>query len=128
MRAYLPIRHSDLSSFLSTQSFNVDQVFAPTVSFINENQDCDEEEIEYLLSILASKIALELRTSKTSPGLVLAIELDDSQCAISYEDSITLSAPLRWDQVQCAFLSHEGDGELIWFATQEISQELDNWK
>lgn len=128
MRAYLPIRHSDLSGFLSTQSHDADHVFAPTASFINANQDCDEEEIEYLLSILAGEIALELRTSKTSPGLVLAIELDDSQCGESYEDSITLSAPLRWDQVQCALLSNEGDGELIWFATQEISQELDNWK
>lgn len=128
MRAYLPIRHSDLSGFLSTQIYDADHVFALTASFINENQDCDEEEIEYLLSILAGETALELRTSKTSPGLVLAIELDDSQCGESYENSITLCAPLRWDQVQCALLSHEGDGELIWFATQEISQELENWK
>lgn len=128
MRAYLPIRHSDLSGFLSTQSLDADQVFAPTASFIHENSDCDEEEIEYLLSMLAGEIALEFRTSKTSPGLVLAIELDDSQCGESYEDSITLSAPLRWDQVQCALLTHEGDDELIWFATQEISQELDSWK
>ena len=128
MRAYLPIRYSDLSGFLSTQSLAADRAYAPTASFIDENSDCNEEEIEYLLSILAGESALEIRTAKTSPGLVLAIELDDSQCGESYKDSIALSAPLRWDQVQCALLAHEGDAELIWFATQEIAQELDNWK
>ena len=128
MRAYLPICHSDLEGFLLTQSFNAVEVFAPTQSFIDENQDCDEEEIEFLLSIMAGRTAFELRTSKKSPGLVLAIELDTVQSAESKDNSITLTAPLRWDQVQCALLTYGESEELIWFATQEISAELENWK
>jgi len=128
MRAYLPICHSDLVGFLLTRSFDVAGVFAPTQSFIDENADCDEEEIEFLLSIMAGEAALELRTSMTSPGLVLAIELDTVQGTESYENSITLTAPLRWDQVQCALLAYGESEELIWFATQEISTEIDNWK
>jgi hypothetical protein len=128
MRAYLPISHSDLSGFLASQSFDADQVFAPTPAFISENLDCDEEEIEYLLSVLAGESALQLRVSQAGPGLVLAIELENSQCGESYEDSLTLTAPIMWSQVQCALLAHHGDDELIWFATQEIEQELDHWK
>ena len=128
MRAYLPISHSDLVGFLLTQSFDVVGVFAPTQSFIEENQDCDEEEIEFLLSIIAGEAALELRTSKAAPGLVLAIELDAVQGVESYENSVTLTAPLRWDQVQCALLAYGESEDLIWFATQEISTELVNWK
>ena len=128
MRAYLPISHSDLVGFLLAQSFDVVGVFAPTQSFIDENADCDEEEIEFLLSIMAGEAALELRTSMTSPGLVLAIELDTAAGSESYENSISLTAPLRWDQVQCALLAYGKSEELLWFATQEISTELDNWK
>ena len=128
MRSYLPISHSDLAGFLASQSFDADQVFAPTPAFINENLDCDEEEIEYLLSVLAGESALELRGSQAGPGLVLAIELESSQCGENYKDSLTLTAPITWSQVQCALLAHHGDDELIWFATQEIEQELDNWR
>ncbi len=128
MRAYLPITHSNLLDFLFTESFKADVAFAPTQSFIDANADCDEEEIEYLLSLLAGQAALELRASQSSPGLVMAIELDDEQCGLSGEDSIALNLAIKWDQVQCALLSHDGDDELVWFATQEISVEIDKWK
>lgn len=128
MRAYLPITHSNLLDFLFTESFKADVAFAPTQSFIDANAGCDEEEIEYLLSLLAGQAALELRASQSSPGLVVAIELDDEQCGLSGEDSIALNLAIKWDQVQCALLSHDGDDELVWFATQEISVEIDKWK
>lgn len=128
MRAYLPISHSDLAGFISSQSFEADRVFAPTNIFVNENMDCDQEEIEYLLSISAGQAAIGIRKNHTAPGLVLAIELDDAQSGESFEDSLTLILPITWSQVQCALLAYENDDELIWFATQEIVQELDNWK
>lgn len=128
MRAYLPITHSNLLDFLFTESFKADVAFAPTQSFIDANADCDEEEIEYLLSLLAGQAALELRASQSSPGLVVAIELHDEQCGLSGEESIALNLAIKWDQVQCALLSHDGDDELVWFATQEISVEIDKWK
>lgn len=127
MRAYLPILHSDLLEFLKSGSFDAAIVFAPTESFVSENLECDEEELEYLLSRNAGKAALDLRTSATSPGIVLALELDGTQSGECQAASLKLNSPLRWNQVQCALISYADEDELLWFATQEISQELQNW-
>jgi hypothetical protein len=128
MRAYLPISHKDLEAFLLSKSIDADQVLAPTPAFVSDNLDCDEEELEYLLSIAAGQEALELRLSEKAPGIVLAFEVTDDQIAENYEDSITLKTALPWDLVQCALLAFQGDEELIWFATQEIEIHLAEWK
>jgi hypothetical protein len=128
MRAYLPISHKDLEAFVLTKSIDADEVFAPTPAFVLDNLDCDEEELEYLLSIAAGEEALELRLSEKAPGIVLAFEVTEEQIAENYEDSITLNAPLPWDQLQCALLAFQGDDELVWFATQEIEIHLAEWK
>jgi hypothetical protein len=128
MRAYLPISHKDLEAFVLTKSFDADEVFAPTQAFVSDNSDCDEEELEYLLSIAAGEEALDLRLTEKAPGIVLAFEVTDEQIAESYEDSITLKTPLPWDQLQCALLAFSGDDELVWFATQEIEIHLAEWK
>ncbi len=128
MRAYLPISHKDLEACVLTKSIDADEVFAPTPAFVADNLDCDEEELEYLLSIAAGEEALELRLSEKAPGIVLAFEITDEQIAEKYEDSITLKTPLPWDQLQCALLAFHGDDELVWFATQEIEIHLAEWK
>lgn len=128
MRAYLPISHKDLEAFVLSKSIEADQVFAPTTAFVSDNLDCDEEELEYLLSVTAGEAALELRLSEKAPGIVLAFEITDEQIAESYEDLITLKTALPWDQVQCALLAFQGDDELVWFATQEIEIHLPEWK
>jgi hypothetical protein len=128
MRAYLPISHKDLEAFLLSKSIDADQVLAPTPAFVSDNLDCDEEELEYLLSIAAGQEALELRLSEKAPGIVLAFEVTDDQIAENYEDSITLKTALPWDLVQCALLAFQGDEELVWFATQEIEIHLAEWK
>jgi len=127
MRAYLPILHSDLLEFLKSGSFDAAIVFAPTEFFVSENHECDEEELEYLLSRSAGEAALDLPASATSPGIVLALELDSSQAGESQGASLKLNSALRWNQVQCALISYANEDELLWFATQEISQELHNW-
>ena len=128
MRAYLPISHKDLEAFVLTKSIDADEVFAPTPAFVADNLDCDEEELEYLLSVAAGEEALELRLSEKGPGIVLAFEVTDEQIAESYEDSITLKTALPWNQLQCALLVLQGDDELVWFATQEIEIHLAEWK
>lgn len=128
MRAYLPILHSDLEVFIRTGSFQAQAVFAPTDIYKSENSECDEEEIEYLLSISAGEAALVLCTSASSPGLVLALELEEPQSGESHEALLQLNSPITWSQVQCALLAYANEDELLWFATQEISQELENWK
>ncbi len=128
MRAYLPISHKDLEAFVLTKSIEADEIFAPTQAFVSNNLDCDEEELEYLLSVSAGEEALDLRLSDKAPGIVLAFEVTDEQIAESYEDSMTLKSALPWDQVQCALLAFQGDDELVWFATQEIEIHLAEWK
>ena len=128
MRAYLPISHKDLEGFVSSKSLEVDELYAPTIHFEVENPDCDEEELEYLLSIAAGQEALELRLSEKAPGMVVAFEIEKDQIAEHYAQSITLSSSLRWDQVQCALLAFQGDDELVWFATQEIELHMGEWK
>ena len=128
MRAYLPISHKDLEAFVQSKSLDVDEVFAPTQAFVADNLDCDEEELEYLLSVAAGVEALELRLFEKAPGIVLAFEITDEQIAESYDDSITLKTALPWEQLQCALLAFQGDDELVWFATQEIEIHLAEWK
>ena len=128
MRAYLPLSHKDLEGFVSSKSLEVDELYAPTIHFEVENPDCDEEELEYLLSIAAGQEALELRLSEKAPGIVVAFEIEKDQIAEHYAQSITLSSSLRWDQVQCALLAFQGDDELVWFATQEIELHMGEWK
>lgn len=128
MRTYLAISHSELESFISILTMEVETLFAPTSDFLIDNDDCDSEELEYLLSVAAGEKALELRESTLAPGLVLAIEIDYNQVDKESADSLTLNSPIRWDQVQCALLAYEDEDELTWFATQEIADELASWK
>jgi len=128
MRAYLPITHKDLESFLTDRTLETDELYAPTIHFVVENPDYDEEELEYLLSVAAGEEALELRQSEKAPGIVVAFEIEREQIAEQYAQSITLTSPLQWDQVQCVLLAFQGDDELVWFATQEIDLHLAEWK
>ena len=128
MRAYLPITQKDLEGFVLTKSLEVDELYAPTIHFVVENPELDEEELEYLLSVAAGEEALELRLSEKAPGIVVAFEIEKEQIAEHYAQSITLTSSVQWDQVQCALLAFEGDDELVWFATQEIELHLAEWK
>ena len=128
MRAYLPISHDELAAFLNSGSKELESILAPTPFYVGENEDLDEEEIEYLLSIEAAQSALELRSSNKAPGIVLAIELEPQQVNTVNENSVTLNSAITWAQVQCALLLFPDDEELIWFATQEIEINMGEWK
>ena len=128
MRAYLPITQKDLEGFVLSKSLEVDELYAPTIHFVLENPELDEEELEYLLSVAAGEEALELRLSEKAPGIVVAFEIEKEQIAEHYAQSITLTSWVQWDQVQCALLAFQGDDELVWFATQEIELHLAEWK
>lgn len=128
MRAYLPIAHKDLESFVINKSLEVDELYAPTIHFVVENPDCDDEELEYLLSIAAGEAALALRLSENAPGIVVAFEIEKEQIGEHYAQSITLVSSVQWDQVQCALLAFPSDDELVWFATQEIDLHMAEWK
>ena len=55
MRAYLPLSHDELAAFLNNGSKELESILAPTPFYVGENEDLDEEEIEYLLSLEAAQ-------------------------------------------------------------------------
>lgn len=128
MRAYLPLSHDELAAFLNNGSKELESILAPTPFYVGENEDLDEEEIEYLLSLEAAQTSMEMRPSNKAPGIVLAIELEAQQVYTVNENSVTLNLPITWEQVQCALLLFPDEEELIWFATQEIEINLGEWK
>jgi hypothetical protein len=128
VRTYLPISHKELENFLEAKTIDANIMYAPTPSFQEENVDCNEEELEYLLSVIAGEKALDLCLTQQAPGIVLALEIADQQIGETYADQITLTSAIVWEQVQCALLAFRGDDELVWFATQEIEPHLSEWK
>ena len=128
MRAYLPLSHDELAAFLNTGSKELESILAPTPFYVGENEDLDEEEIEYLLSLEAAQASMGMRPSNKAPGIVLAIELEAQQVNTVNENSVTLNSPITWEQVQCALLLFPDEEELIWFATQEIEINVGEWK
>ena len=128
MRTYLPISYKELENFLEAKTLDVNLAYAPTPSFQEENIDCDEEELEYLLSVIAGEKALDLCLTQKAPGIVLALEIAQQQIGETYADHITLTSAILWEQVQCALLAFRGDDELVWFATQEIESHMNEWK
>jgi hypothetical protein len=128
VRTYLPISHKELENFLEARTLDVNLAYAPTPSFQEENIDCDEEELEYLLSVIAGEKALDLCLTQKAPGIVLALEIAQQQIGEIYADHITVTSAILWEQVQCALLAFRGDDELVWFATQEIESHMNEWK
>ncbi len=127
MRGYLPISIEQLSSFMNTGEITVDRVFAPTIKFLTSHSDLDQEEVEYELSLLAAAVSLSQRAEGNSQALILALELDKNQIGADGQESVEITSILRWNQVQCAFLCNAMDDELVWFATQEIADQLPTW-
>jgi hypothetical protein len=128
VRTYLPISHKELENFLEARTLDVNLAYAPTPSFQEENIECDEEELEYLLSVIAGEKALDLCLTQKAPGIVLALEIAQQQIGETYADHITVTSAILWEQVQCALLAFRGDDELVWFATQEIESHMNEWK
>jgi hypothetical protein len=127
MRGYLPVTAEEISSFLGTGSMECGPLYAPTIKFLTANSDLDEEQGEYLLSMLAADEAMEMRVELSGPAFLLALEISDSQVAEHGENFVNLKEDGRWEDVQCAFLVSPDGDELTWFATQEIPAALPNW-
>jgi hypothetical protein len=127
MRGYLPVTVEEIAAFLDSQSMECGPLYAPTIKFLTAHSDMDEEEGEFVLSMLAADEALEMRTNLQGPGFILALEVSDPEIAEHGENFVILKDLAKWESVQCAFLVSSDGEELTWFATQEIKPSLDNW-
>ena len=126
MRAYIGVTASEVQEFLQSGEFDVSDAYAATPTFIYSNSDLDEEEVEYTLSLIAAEDAVELLDA-SGTACVLSLEVPESIIEVEHEMSISLTAPLQWDYVQCCFEVSPDGQELTWFATQEIASNLVTW-
>jgi hypothetical protein len=126
MRSYLPVTADEIQAFLKTGEMECGPLYAPTIKFLVAHSDMDEEEGEFLLSMLAADEALEMRSDLNKPGLILSLEIEDSEISEHGENFILLKGLANWETVQCAF-EVSLEEELTWFATQEIAPALDRW-
>ena len=115
MRAYLALSIEEVRDFYAKKSFNPEIVYAPTIKFITENPELDEEEAEYEISIIAAR---------NSGGYVIALEIPEKQITQHFEESVELNSNLVWENVEALFVYDSVDDELTWYATQEISDFL----
>jgi hypothetical protein len=127
MRGYLPVTVEEISAFLESQTMECGPLYAPTIKFLTANSEMDEEEGEFILSMLAADEALEMRTNPAKPGFILALEVSDPEIAEHGENFVILKDVAKWESVQCAFLVSSDGEELTWFATQEIKPALQEW-
>ena len=127
MRGYLPVTVEEIAAFLESHSMECGPLYAPTIKFLTANSEMDEEEGEFLLSMLAADEALEMRANPKGAGFVLAIEVSDPEIAEHGENFVILKDLAKWENVQCAFLVSPDGEELTWFATQEIKPALSDW-
>jgi hypothetical protein len=127
MRGYVAMTAKEVQEFLASGTFDVSDIYAPTSQFIVDNQDLDDEEIEYTLSMVAAEDATEMKTPDSGAACVLAFEIPAYIISESHDMSVSLSAPLQWENVDCLFeVSSDGE-ELTWFATQEIAENIQGW-
>ena len=103
-------------------------LYAPTIKFLTANSEMDEEEGEFLLSMLAADEALEMREDSNQLGFILALEVSDQEISEHGENFVLLKDSAKWESVQCAFSVSPDGEELTWFATQEISPALEQWR
>jgi hypothetical protein len=127
MRGYVAMTAKEVQEFLASGTFDVSDIYAPTSQFIVDHQDLDDEEIEYTLSMVAAEDVLEMKSATSGAACVLAFEIPANVISDSHDMSVSLSAPLIWENVDCLFeVSSDGE-ELTWFATQEIAENIESW-
>ena len=77
--------------------------------------------------MVAAEDAVEMKTPTSGTACVLAFEIPAESISESHDMSISLSLPLKWENVECLFeVSSDGE-DLTWFATQEIEANLPHW-
>ena len=125
MRAYVGLTFDEVGALFSTRELATETLFAPTSEFIATHIELDEEEREFILSMLAADESIELRESGF--GFVLAVEVPESAIVENGADSIKISSPINLEWAQCLFLVSPDGEDLTWYAIQEVEELLPLW-
>ena len=126
MRCYVGVTIDELAALLDARELSVQTLFAPTAEFVDTHQDLDEEEREFILSMLAADESLELR--EAGYGFVVAAEVPAEAIVEQGADSLTVNQAVSLDWVACIFLVSPDGEDLTWFAIQEVGQHLPLWR
>jgi len=125
MRAYVGLTFDEVNALFSTHELATQTLFALTSEFVASHSELDNEEQEFLLSMLAADESIELRDSGC--GFVLAAEIPEDVIMEHGADSIRISSPINLEWAQCVFLVSPDGEDLTWFAIQEVENLLPSW-
>ena len=130
MRGYLALTPDELAQLVGDGEISIDTAFVPTGQFKSSNPELGEEESEYILSLLAAEDSISYQGESAKFSFVLAVDLEASQIGQESEVEVNLTSPIRFNQADCLFVgaADDNDGELTWYAAQEIANELPNWQ
>jgi hypothetical protein len=127
VRAYFGTTALELRDFIAETSLDLTEIYASTPGFTATHPDADEEEREFILSLLAAEDAIEFSNEDGSKPCVIACEVPAEMIASSSELTIHLSRPLSWSMVEAIFLVGTDAEDLTWFAPQEAEAEIGHW-
>ena len=129
MRGYLALTPDELVQLLGDGEISIETAFVPTGQFKSINPELGEEESEYILSLLAAEDSISYQGDLANFSFVLAVDLEASQIGQESEVEVNLTSPIKFSQADCLFVgdAKADDGELNWYAAQEIAVELPNW-
>ena len=130
MRGYLAVTPEELAQLLNDDEISIDTAFVPTSQFKSINLELGEEEAEYILSLLAAEDSISYQGDSAKFSFVLAVDLEASQIGQESEVEVNLTSPIKFSQADCLFVgdAKADDGELKWYAAQEIAIQLPNWQ
>ena len=130
MRGYIAITPDELAELIADGEISVETAFIPTKSFKAANSDLGEEESEYILSLLAADDSLSYQGENAKFSFALAVDLEDSQLGTELDVEVNLTSPIKFSQADCLFVGEvdSEDGELTWYAAQEIALQLPSWQ
>ena len=129
MRGYLALTPDEVAQLLGDGEISIDTAFVPTGQFKSSNPELGEEESEYILSLLAAEDSISYQGDSAKFSFALAVDLEPTQIGEESEVEVNLTSPIKFSQADCLFVgdAKADDGELTWYAAQEIAIQLPNW-
>lgn len=125
MRAYVGLTFEEVSALISGDPFKIEILFAATAEFVATHSELDEEEREFILTMLAAEESLDLR--EEGFGFVLAGDIPADVIIEEGADSIKVSGEINRDWAACIFLVSPDGEDLTWYAIQEVENLLPSW-
>jgi hypothetical protein len=125
MRAYVGLTFDEVSALISGDPIKIEILFAATAEFVATHSELDEEEREFILTMLAAEESLDLR--EEGFGFVLAGDIPADVIIEEGADSIKVSGEINRDWAACIFLVSPDGEDLTWYAIQEVENLLPSW-